>query len=209
MPAWLNCPACHDYWCTIHNMHVHDCECPPVEEWTTDPYSHPVEGENMEIKDPWWGYHTEPSMLIEITMVSGELKFYTDVIVDHQSGGTLVIWCKRTRFLKLASLPPGSWEGWRLMALEEHESTFGHVIEQRKSNPPVLATYILVPHDNPPYEWRIAVPEAMDTAAVGPVSESYKLKGASAAAVYNPTGREFKEGHEYQYSHLEVGRYGN
>jgi len=36
--AWVRCPACEDFWCTIHKRHVYDCECPPLEEWAEDPY---------------------------------------------------------------------------------------------------------------------------------------------------------------------------
>jgi hypothetical protein len=39
-PAWIPCAwDCGDYWCLIHKMHVHDCDCPPIEEWWLDPYS--------------------------------------------------------------------------------------------------------------------------------------------------------------------------
>lgn len=43
MPAWIECPCCEDYLCTIHLMHAYDCDCPPIEEWDSDPYSDPVE----------------------------------------------------------------------------------------------------------------------------------------------------------------------
>ena len=36
---WSPCPHCENYWCEIHQMHVHDCPCPPVEEWETSPYN--------------------------------------------------------------------------------------------------------------------------------------------------------------------------
>lgn len=39
LPAWLPCPCCEDFLCTIHRMHAHDCECPAIEEWETDPYT--------------------------------------------------------------------------------------------------------------------------------------------------------------------------
>jgi len=39
LPPWVPCNYCQDYQCTIHKMHAHDCECPPIEEWTTDPYA--------------------------------------------------------------------------------------------------------------------------------------------------------------------------
>lgn len=37
-PAWMRCPCCDDFVCTIHSEHTADCPCPPIEEWTTDPY---------------------------------------------------------------------------------------------------------------------------------------------------------------------------
>ena len=37
-PAWILCPCCDAYLCTIHDMHVHDCTCPPIEEWHQSPY---------------------------------------------------------------------------------------------------------------------------------------------------------------------------
>lgn len=41
-PAWVFCEMCEDYFCTIHNEHVCDCECPAIEDWAEkgiDPYS--------------------------------------------------------------------------------------------------------------------------------------------------------------------------
>jgi DNA (cytosine-5)-methyltransferase 1 len=37
-PAWIKCPCCENYLCTIHEMHAHDCTCPAVAEWQTSPY---------------------------------------------------------------------------------------------------------------------------------------------------------------------------
>ena len=38
--AWIRCPSCEDFWCTIHRQHVYDCACPPIEEWMSrDPYA--------------------------------------------------------------------------------------------------------------------------------------------------------------------------
>jgi hypothetical protein len=37
--AWVRCNSCEDYLCRLHDMHVHDCPCPPIEEWDQDPYS--------------------------------------------------------------------------------------------------------------------------------------------------------------------------
>ena len=36
--AWTECACCEDYWCNVHNEHAYDCDCPPLEEWETDPY---------------------------------------------------------------------------------------------------------------------------------------------------------------------------
>lgn len=39
-PSWIPCPeGCGNYWCHIHRMHAHDCDCPTIEEWTRDPYT--------------------------------------------------------------------------------------------------------------------------------------------------------------------------
>jgi hypothetical protein len=37
-PAWMPCLCCDEWVCTIHGEHVHDCDCPPIEDWETDPY---------------------------------------------------------------------------------------------------------------------------------------------------------------------------
>ncbi len=39
VPAWIPCPHCESFWCTLHGVHVYDCPCPPIEEWDIDPYS--------------------------------------------------------------------------------------------------------------------------------------------------------------------------
>ena len=31
--VWVPCDSCEDYWCTDHDMHAHECPCPPIEEW--------------------------------------------------------------------------------------------------------------------------------------------------------------------------------
>jgi hypothetical protein len=38
-PAWVPCPGCEEFWCTVHDQHAFECPCPPVEEWDVDPYS--------------------------------------------------------------------------------------------------------------------------------------------------------------------------
>ena len=44
-PAWVECPEeCGDYWCNIHEQHTGDCDCPPIDEWVTDPYGMQIEG---------------------------------------------------------------------------------------------------------------------------------------------------------------------
>ena len=39
--AWVPCPCCQEYWCMRHGCHAFECECPAIQEWTTDPYSDP------------------------------------------------------------------------------------------------------------------------------------------------------------------------
>ena len=43
-PAWQRCECCDDFWCNIHEMHTGDCDCPPIDEWETDPYGNQIEG---------------------------------------------------------------------------------------------------------------------------------------------------------------------
>ena len=37
-PAWMRCMCCDDFVCTIHDTHVADCSCLPIEHWKQDPY---------------------------------------------------------------------------------------------------------------------------------------------------------------------------
>lgn len=67
-PAWVPCPCdCGNYWCTIHQTHAHDCECPPIEEWETDPYTTPgpiPPGGPAEIQSADWsgaGFRLNPA----------------------------------------------------------------------------------------------------------------------------------------------------
>ena len=39
--TWVPCNCCDNFWCTSHKKHAHECECPPAEEWTTNPYAVP------------------------------------------------------------------------------------------------------------------------------------------------------------------------
>lgn len=40
-PLWIPCPCCDEYLCTRHELHVCDCDCPPINELDFDPYSDP------------------------------------------------------------------------------------------------------------------------------------------------------------------------
>ncbi len=48
-PAWTRCPCCENFWCNIHQMHAHDCPCPPIEEWPMSPYDDPRENEAADL----------------------------------------------------------------------------------------------------------------------------------------------------------------
>ena len=41
-PAWVRCECCPEFWCSIHQRHAFECDCPPIEEWETDPYTERV-----------------------------------------------------------------------------------------------------------------------------------------------------------------------
>lgn len=38
-PAWVKCPSCDDFFCSIHRAHAYDCKCPAIDKWKVDPYS--------------------------------------------------------------------------------------------------------------------------------------------------------------------------
>jgi hypothetical protein len=44
LPPWTPCPHCDEFWCNIHDRHAFECDCPPIEEWETDPYTAKEEG---------------------------------------------------------------------------------------------------------------------------------------------------------------------
>lgn len=46
-PTWIPCPCCENFYCTIHQKHSHECECPPIEEMDFDPYTRPPLGYNL------------------------------------------------------------------------------------------------------------------------------------------------------------------
>ena len=40
--CWIKCPDCDDAFCTVHNKHTWECDCPSIEVWADegmDPYS--------------------------------------------------------------------------------------------------------------------------------------------------------------------------
>jgi hypothetical protein len=39
LPAWVKCPCCDDFICTIHNCHTADCPCPEIDFLDFDPYT--------------------------------------------------------------------------------------------------------------------------------------------------------------------------
>ena len=38
-PRWETCEDCGEFWCSWHNMHAADCNCPAVDEMDLDPYA--------------------------------------------------------------------------------------------------------------------------------------------------------------------------
>ncbi len=41
---WEPC-TCGAYMCRTHLQHVHDCSCPPIEEWDYSPYADEAQAE--------------------------------------------------------------------------------------------------------------------------------------------------------------------
>lgn len=40
--VWVPC-GCGNYWCFLHGVHAHECECPDIEGWEVSPYTTTVE----------------------------------------------------------------------------------------------------------------------------------------------------------------------
>ena len=42
-PLWIPCKDCEDWWCTVHHLHVFECECEDLDSFilnrNLDPYS--------------------------------------------------------------------------------------------------------------------------------------------------------------------------
>lgn len=36
---WIPCPCCDEHFCTLHGIHACDCDCPPIDKMSFDPYS--------------------------------------------------------------------------------------------------------------------------------------------------------------------------
>ena len=36
-PVWFICESCKEWYCSIHDEHVGDCNCPDIEDWPFDP----------------------------------------------------------------------------------------------------------------------------------------------------------------------------
>lgn len=49
--SWVPC-GCGNYWCDVHQMHAHDCVCPPIEEWESSPYAEDIGVEKLAISRP-------------------------------------------------------------------------------------------------------------------------------------------------------------
>src|SRR5262245_50123366 len=50
-PAWVPCDCCENYLCRLHGGHVHDCSCPPLEEWDRSPYEQGAPGPDVRLLD--------------------------------------------------------------------------------------------------------------------------------------------------------------
>jgi len=37
--TWVRCGGCDDWYCTRHDTHTADCDCPEIQDWDTDPYT--------------------------------------------------------------------------------------------------------------------------------------------------------------------------
>lgn len=53
MPAWIPCPCCENFLCLIHLLHAHECACPSVDEWSSDPYTDRAPGRLAPMFSEW------------------------------------------------------------------------------------------------------------------------------------------------------------
>jgi len=73
--AWVRCEMCEDFNCTIHGMHAYDCPCPPIEEWSEDPYDPRVIWPTpaaRDFKGPCW--NTPARACLDHAVERGETK---------------------------------------------------------------------------------------------------------------------------------------
>jgi hypothetical protein len=54
LPAWIPCPSCEEWMCTIHMTHASECPCPSVDEWSVDPYAEPPPGQRLSPSFAEW-----------------------------------------------------------------------------------------------------------------------------------------------------------
>jgi hypothetical protein len=54
VPAWVPCQMCDYFWCNVHELHAHDCPCPPVENWRG---SSPYQAGADLLRPPSWLNH--------------------------------------------------------------------------------------------------------------------------------------------------------
>lgn len=33
-PAWIKCDTCDEFFCTLHDCHAYECDCPDIDAWT-------------------------------------------------------------------------------------------------------------------------------------------------------------------------------
>lgn len=91
-PAWERCRCCENYWCNRHHLHAHECECPPVEDWESDPYTVPPPSLDLlnaalrvirECDPKWW----------VVENVRGAIRWFDPVLgPPKQSHGPFFLW---------------------------------------------------------------------------------------------------------------------
>jgi hypothetical protein len=50
--VWIKCRNCDDFFCVVHDMHVYDCPCPPIEEFLNGGNTMTIQPESLASSSP-------------------------------------------------------------------------------------------------------------------------------------------------------------
>ena len=114
LPAWIPCPCCENYWCTIHGKHAHECECPPIEDWLHSPYSAaPKSNESawqvkLMLTNVW-----DDTFLVVVFNAYGRQYAHRKLFVSNKDGATILMERVRQAIAEDQNWSPVGSKHWR------------------------------------------------------------------------------------------------